>query len=235
MPDMQATHQRVTVPPEASHFWRDGRRRRTYHLSWSLGKSAMDLARYLLLENPLTLWILLGIAAVVAGLAWMRTGSRRAARAALGCLAAGVLVGVLAWAVETDRERLLRTLDTMAKAVDRGDAEALIECISPEYRSGPSDKAALAAIVRLGLQRVRATAETPVIRQRDREACVTQAYTFRPAPGARPVPAEFERVTWEGAFAPDPDGEWRLRAVAATQPLHMTPEEAARHLPKAQL
>jgi hypothetical protein len=194
----------------------------------------MDLLRYLLLENPLTLWILLGIAAVVAGLVWMRTGSQRAARAALGCLAAGVLVGVLAWAVETDRERLVRTLDTMAKAVDRGDAEALIERISPEYRNGAFDKAALASAVRLGLRQVRATADSPVIRQRDREACVTQAYTFRPAPGARSVPTEFERVTWEGAFAPDPDGEWRLRSVAATQPIHMTPEEAARRLPKAQ-
>jgi len=194
----------------------------------------MDLLRYLLLENPLTLWILLGIAAVVAGLVWMRTGSPRAARAALGCLAAGVLVGVLAWAVETDRERLVRTLDTIAKAVDRGDAEALIECISPEYRNGAFDKAALASAVRLGLRQVRATADSPVIRQRDREACVTQAYTFRPAPGARPVPAEFERVTWQGAFAPDPDGQWRLRSVAATHPLRMTPEEAARHLPKAQ-
>jgi hypothetical protein len=193
----------------------------------------MDLLRYLLFENPLTLWILLGVAAVVAGLVWMRTGSPRAARAALGCLAAGVLIGVLAWAVETDRERLVRTLDTMAKAVDRGDAEVLIECISPQYRNGAFDKAALAGAVRLGLRQVRATADPPVIRQRDREACVTQAYTFRPAPGARPVPAEFERVTWQGAFAPDPDGQWRLRSVAATQPLHMTPEEAARHLPKA--
>jgi len=194
----------------------------------------MDLLRYLLFENPLTLWILLGIAAVVAGLVWMRTGSPRAARAALGCLVAAVLIGVLAWAVETDRERLVRTLDTMAKAVDRGDAEALIERISPEYRNGTFDKAALASAVRLGLRQVRATADSPVIRQRDREACVTQAYTFRPAPGARPVPAESERVTWEGAFAPDPDGEWRLRSAAATQPIHMTPEEAARRLPRTQ-
>jgi hypothetical protein len=190
----------------------------------------MDLARYLVLENPLTLWILLGIAATVAGLVWMRTGSRRAAVVGLVCLADAALVGILAWAVETDRERLLHTLDTMAAAVDRGDAEAVIERISPEYRSGPSDKAALAAVVRLGLQRVRATAQTPVIRQRDREAGVTQVYTFRAGPGGHPLATDYDRITWEGTFAPDPDGEWRLRAVAATQPRRITPEEAARYL-----
>jgi len=193
----------------------------------------MDLVRYLLFENPLTLWILLGTATVVAALVWVRAGSSRAGIVARACAGAAVAVAVLAWAVETDRERLVRTLDTMASGVDRGNAEALIERISPAYRSGPSDKAALAAVVRVGLRQVRATAETPVIVLRDREATVTQVYCFRAAPGGRAMPTGYDRVTWEGVFAPDADGEWRLRTVTATQPRRITPEEAARYLPRA--
>ena len=193
----------------------------------------MDLVRHILFENPLPLWIVLGLAAIVAGVVWTRTGSRKALGLLVAFPAAAVLVGILAWAVETDYERLTRTLDIMAGTLADGNDTRFMERVSPEYRSGSAGKEELAAIARLGLKQVRATAETPVIRFHDHEATVTQVYHFVPAPGSRlPMPPDGERVTWEGTFAPDADGEWRLWSAKATHPYRMSPEDAARVLPR---
>ena len=189
----------------------------------------MDILRHLLFENPLTLWIVLGLAAFGAGFYWSRTGSRRAAGIAAACLGAAVLVGLAAWLVETDRERLERTLDKMGDAAAAGDAEAFIERISREYV--PPGKDALAGVVRRGLALVRVSAETPVIQMTGGEATVTQVYRFRPAPGSRvPIGQPFDCVTWEGTFAPDADGEWRLRSAVAVRPERLTPQDAATYL-----
>ena len=193
----------------------------------------MDLIRYLIFENPATLWILLVIAAVSSGTIWQRTGSRGCRAAAIACVAFGVLIGILAWAVETDHERLLRTLTTMNDAMAAGHAETFIERISPAYKSGNLGKDSLADVVRRGLTFVRADAETPTIAFGSRDAVVRQACRFYPAPGSKMMlPPEAHRVVWEGVFAPDPDGEWRLRSSTAISPRRMTPEEAARYLPR---
>ena len=193
----------------------------------------MDLARHLLFENPATLWVLLVIAAVVCGMIWRRTGSRGCRTVAGACVAAGVAIGILAWAVETDRERLLRTIKTMGDAVAAGHAETFIERISPQYRSGNLGKDALADVVRLGLEQVRAEAGGPSIAFGQGDAVVTQTYHFYPAPGAKASPEiPYERVVWEGVFGPDPDGEWRLRSATAVSPRRMRPEEAVRYLPR---
>jgi hypothetical protein len=193
----------------------------------------MELLRHLLFENPWTLWILLGLAALAAGVIWGRTGSRRAARAACAFVAAGVLVGVLDWAVETERERLMRTLDTLDHAASTGNADLFMERVSAEYRSGSFSKERLAAAVRHGLKEVRASAESPVIEQGENEATVTQACRLSPAPGAQfAIPPQFQRITWEGRFAREADGEWRLRSAVAVSPQRMTPEEAVRFLPR---
>ena len=193
----------------------------------------MGLLRHLVFENPTTLWILLIIAAVVCGTIWRRTGSKGCRAGAVACMAAGVVVGILAWAVETDREKLQRTLKTMSDAMAAGHAETFIGCISPAYQSGSHGKAALAGVVRRGLEVIRADAETPRIAFGDSDAVVTQTCRFYPAPGAKPMlPPEAHRVVWEGVFAPDPDGEWRLRSATVVSPRRMTPEQAAQHLPR---
>ena len=193
----------------------------------------MDLLRYLIFENPLTLWIVLGMAAIACGLVWTRTGSRQARAAAVTLIAIAAAVAVLSWLVETDHERLIRTLDTMGKAAATGNADMFVERISPLYQSGSAGKEDLASVVRLGLQYVRAATETPTIVMTDGRATVTQACRFTPAPGLRmPLPPEAQRVVWEGQFAPDGDGEWRLRAAVALSPKRMAPEEAVRYLPR---
>ena len=193
----------------------------------------MDLIKYVIFENPWTLWVLLLVAAVVCGTIWRRTGSSGCRAAAVGCVAAGVLVGILTWAVETDREKLKRTLKTMSDAMEAGHVETFIACISPGYKSGSQGKAALAAVVRRGLEVIRAEAETPTVAFGEADALVRQPCRFYPAPGAKlMLPPEAHRVVWESVFAPDPDGEWRLRSATVVSPRRMTPEQAAQYLPR---
>ncbi|MBL7139293.1 MAG: hypothetical protein ISS74_00125 [Planctomycetes bacterium] len=192
----------------------------------------MDLLRHLVFENPTTLLVALAIATVVCGTIWRRRGASGCRLAAVVCVAAGLLVGVLAYTVETDRERLVRTLDVMDRAVDAGRAEAFIACISPAYKSDSLDKDGLANLVRRGLEYVRASAEAPQLAIGDTDAVVTQTYRFRPAPGTPlTIEKQYERITWEGVFGPDADGKWRLRSARATHPREMLPQEAARLLP----
>jgi len=192
----------------------------------------VDLLRHFVYENPTTVLVALIIATVVLGTIWRRTGSAGCRWAALACVTVGLLVTLLAYVVETDRERLQATLRTMAEAIDAGRPDPVIACISPEYRSDSLDKEGLADIVRRGLKYVRAAAEAPRIVMRDREALVTQASRFRPAPGSQVVlPHPYQRIVWEAVFAPDTDGEWRLRSAKVIHPRDMLPQEAARHLP----
>jgi hypothetical protein len=200
----------------------------------------MDILKHLFLEDPLSLWIGLALAEIVTLIVWRQSRSRRAAVGLAAFPAAAIAVGLLAWAVETDYERLVRTLDVMARAVDTGDAEALIERVSPDYQpasprgvNGRARREDLAAVVRLGLRHVRATAATPTIQWEDGRAVVRQTYLFRPAPGSRfDAGQAFRDVVWEGVFQPDADREWRLRSAAAIRPVRVTPEEGVRYLPR---
>jgi len=191
----------------------------------------MDLLEHLFFENPLTLLVFLGMAALVAGIAWMRSGSRHARIAAIVCVGIGVTVTLVAWAVETDREKIQRTLATMAKAIRKGDADALLERVSPQYQNGGADKTVLAGVVRTALKQTWATAESAVIERIGAQARVTQVYQFHPAPGCRPLlPPGDDRVKWEGVFVRDTDGQWRLFSVTAIEPSRITPEEAAKYV-----
>jgi hypothetical protein len=187
----------------------------------------MNLLKHLLFEDPMALWILFAMVAVLAGVWWSRGGSRAALITVLAAVAAGVTVGLLAWLVETDYEKIERTLAVMARGVGTGDADKIIERVSPQYRNGLFTKDMLATVIRRGMEEVRATVRQPTIVMADGQATVTQVYTFTPAPGSHAkFPTGDQPVQWEGGFARDPDGEWRLVWARATQPVRMTPEEA---------
>jgi len=193
----------------------------------------MSLLRHLIFENPTTLLVVFGIAAVISVVAWQRNKSGRAGVAAVLFAAAAALVGILAWAVETDYEKVVRSVTTIGDAAEDGSADALIERISPKYQNGPYGKQELAGIVRQALGVIRAMPQSPVIQMGEGKAAVTQEYRIAPAPGMRmALDAARRDVTWEGKFAPDDDGEWRLRSAIATQPQRIRPEEAVKYLPK---
>ena len=192
----------------------------------------MDAIRYFVFENPTTLLVVLIIATILLGTVWRRTGKRGVRAAAFACLLAGALVALLAYLVETDRERLQRTLDTMARAADDGRPEIFIERISPEYRTDGQGKEGLADIVRHGLTHVRASAGMASVDMEENTATVRQTYAFRSAPGKQVAVAEqFPKVEWQGTFGPDGDGEWRLRSARVLAPKSMLPQEAVRYLP----
>jgi hypothetical protein len=191
----------------------------------------MDILRHLFLEDPLPLWIMLGLGAIAAAIIWARTGSRRALAAAGAMIGAGVVLGLVAWLVETDEEKVARSVATMADAAAAGNAEIFIERISPAYRSGTFGKDELAGIVRNGLMVVRAQTEAPAVTVAGGEATVIQIYRLVPLPGSGlAIPPDWQRVTWEGRFAPDSDGEWRLRSAVSLSPKRMAPEEAGKYL-----
>ena len=196
----------------------------------------MDILRHLFFENPLPLWIALGIAALGAGVFWSRTGSRRAMWIAMALVDAAVVLAAVAWLVETDYEKVARTLAAMSRAAGAGDADAFIERISPQYSGEGAGKEQIAGIVRLGLSQLRVQTEDPGIRMAGGQAVVTQVYRFTPAsaPGAA-VSQDLGRWTWEGIFAPDADGEWRLRSAMATSPQRLSPQAAAKFLPRVRL
>ena len=191
----------------------------------------MDILRHLVFENPLSPCIVLGLVAVAAGLIWSRTGSRRALAVIVAAGGAAAILAILSIAVETDQERVDRSLRMMAQAGARGDAEALIERISPQYGNAPAARDSIVAVVRFGLGRVRVSAGDPAIRMGDKQATVTQTYRFSPAPGQKfALPPSHDYVTWEATLAPDADGQWRVRAATAVRPERMSPEEAAGRL-----
>jgi hypothetical protein len=192
----------------------------------------MALLRHLLFENPATLLVVFGIAAIISVVAWQRNKSGRVGVAAALFAAAAGLVGLLAWAVETDYEKVVRSVTTIANAAEAGSADTLIERLSPKYQNGPYGKPELSAVARLALRYIRVMPQPPVIQMGEGEATVTQEYRLAPAPGTRmALDAARRDVTWEGKFAPDGDGEWRLRSAIATQPQRIRPEEAVRYLP----
>jgi hypothetical protein len=196
-------------------------------------EGAMDVVVHLLFEDPIPLCILFGLCALVAGIICQRAGSTRAMTVAFVCVALAMGVALLAWLVETDREKVARTVKTMAAAGEAGDAAKFLACVSPSYENGPFKKEDLAKVVEMGFKYVRVSVEPPAIRihHQTETAMVTQVYRFLPAPGApATLPPEYRTWTWEGTFAPDPDREWRLRAAVAMQPEHTTPEEAAKLL-----
>jgi hypothetical protein len=193
----------------------------------------MSLLRHLIFENPTTLLVVFGIAAVIAVVAWQRNKSGRAGVAAVLFAVAAALVGILAWAVETDYEKVVRSVTTIGDAAEAGNADAIIERLSPKYQNSPYGKPELSAVARLALRYIRAMPQSPVIQMGEGEATVTEQYRLAPAPGMRmALDAARVDVTWEGKFAPDDDGEWRLRSAIATQPQRIRPEDAVKYLPK---
>jgi hypothetical protein len=93
-------------------------------------------------EGPTTLYILLLVAVAVFAALWVR--DRKAFWLALLGIPAtlALLLLVLDWAVETQREQIGRKLHEMAQAVDRRDAETIHGHMAATFRLAGRDRAA---------------------------------------------------------------------------------------------
>ena len=184
----------------------------------------MTVLRNLFLEDPRTIWVVLGIAEFILLASWTRGRTRWKLWALIALPVAGVLVGLLDWAVETDYEKVRRSVRTISQAAKDGDADRLIQRISDSYESGRFRKKDLAGLVRWGLLQVTVQTLPPTISFEDDRGIVRQTYLFTSTSRAS-FHIRNESILWEGTFEQDPDGEWRLRKVMMLQPFERQPEE----------
>lgn len=89
-----------------------------------------------LFESPL--WIIVcGLFVVlVAGLLWTQTGARAAGLAALAAFILTVILVAVAVRVETDREKIHRTINEVAEAVEGNDLKRVTSFIHPHAVEG---------------------------------------------------------------------------------------------------
>ena len=89
-----------------------------------------------LFENPLWLGICGTFVAIIAAVLWMQTGARSAAvTAAVSCVLTILLV-LVSLRVETDREKVIATINQVANAVESNDLERVLSHISPNAAQG---------------------------------------------------------------------------------------------------
>lgn len=85
----------------------------------------MDTLKIVLFENPLPIYIVLALVEVVLAWLWYTRREPKLARALVFPLAAGVIVGIVAHLVVTDREKINANLSGMAEAVKAKDFSGL--------------------------------------------------------------------------------------------------------------
>lgn len=93
-----------------------------------------------LTEGDSTLYLVLAAAEVVLLALWWRTRKRWYAVAAAGVATIALLLFILDWAVESDREQVKRKLHEMAAAVAAGHMDAIFSHISRDFRYGSVGK-----------------------------------------------------------------------------------------------
>ncbi len=184
----------------------------------------MEIMKGLLLEDPRSLWIALGIAEIVVLVLWSRLRPRWSLYVLFALPAVAVLLGLLDLAVETDYEAVCRSVRMMGRAARNRNVDAFVERISPQYASGRYRKEDLAGLVRFGMPQVDVSMPLRAdVKMGEPGATVWHTYIIHSRPGARF--RLHQAVKWEATFGEDPDGEWRLRAVIMVGPFRGSPEQ----------
>jgi hypothetical protein len=178
------------------------------------------------------LYVMLALAWVLS-LVWLRSQGGRRAAATLFILP--ILAGVV-WLtssmVETRREKVLRSVSLLRSAVERGDAEAFIERISPAYDNGGAAKEDFAAVVRWAVARFRFESvrfTSGGLRFEGKTAIADRWVQVESSAGTL---GNFgpQRTHWELRLGADGDGEWRLRGIICLSPARGTPETLRRRI-----
>lgn len=90
----------------------------------------------LVFESPLWIGVCGLFVALGAGFLWTQTGSRTAWLATVGAVVLTVTLVVVAVRVETDREKIHRTINEVAKAVEANDLKRVTSFIHPNATEG---------------------------------------------------------------------------------------------------
>lgn len=87
-------------------------------------------------ENPLWLGICGAFVTIVALVLWMQTRARSAAVTAFVACLLTILLVLVSQRVETDREKLIRTIHEVADAVESNDLERVLRHVAPNAQQG---------------------------------------------------------------------------------------------------
>ncbi len=87
-------------------------------------------------ENPLWLGVCGALVTIVAAVLWMQSGARSAAVIALVAIVSTVLLVLVSLRVETDREKVVQTINQVADAVESNDLQRVLTYIAPSGAQG---------------------------------------------------------------------------------------------------
>jgi hypothetical protein len=181
-----------------------------------------------LLDDRISVGILLGVVAGVLAAFWWRTRKRSLAwaAAAAALLLLTFLGFSLLWDRETDRQQVARKVEELAAACQARDGRQLARNISPEFRSPrgqPRDEFCRMAeeyLQRLGIREVAVWGIK--VEELSRANRAARVHFSGKARGKEEYPA----ASCEAEFRLDPDNEWRLKGFKIFFPSNTTQEFA---------
>jgi hypothetical protein len=166
-----------------------------------------------LVDEPTTLYVILGLVLFLAGTLWWKTGRKEFFLATCGALGLLVLALVLAHVIVTDAKRINASLLALTAGVDNKNLDATFAHVSNQFRHRTWDKAEFRRHAKdvLNLYEVQHIAiwdfEPLTIDRDNKTATVIFRASARGLEGARGVP--FYNV--KAHFVLDPDDQWRLK------------------------
>jgi hypothetical protein len=180
----------------------------------------MDL-QYLLLENPLKLYLVLALIEIILGACWYARRARAMLYAMIAPAVLGVTIGLVAHFVVTDREKIAAAMDEIGNGVCHGCLVPASHYIDANYRvplplGGSLDRDQLLAMAQTAIQEHRITDIS--FHDIDTKVAGANATTLV---GTRLTLNEgmFD-VSWRLQWAKRPDG-WRIVRVEITRPEHL--------------
>jgi ketosteroid isomerase-like protein len=113
----------------------------------------MDVLRYVFLEQPYVLIPLLVIGTYICLVVWLRRRTPRAKRALLIALLLCVTLPLVQWLVVTDREQIRAVCESIGRAVEAGDVDAISRHVAADFRTRDIDRAELLDMAERALAR----------------------------------------------------------------------------------
>ena len=173
-----------------------------------------------IVEDPSTVYFLLGIAALVFGvLLWIR--QERKWLYGLGAVAVlAALVALLDYLIVTDFERMQLHVKDMAGAVATKDVDRIFSHISPDFRKGGADKKLFRGLVQQAIKSGEVT-ELAVweFERGDFAPDNKHAKVLFLVKGRGPHLGQKEYLRCVATFVLEPDGQWRMTTYELTDPI----------------
>jgi len=183
----------------------------------------MEGLKHVCFEQPLLLYVLAALAELITVAIWYSTRARWTRLMLLVWPLAGVGLGLLAWAVETDREKVQHCWERIAAAIDALDAPGALANVAEDFRSAALDKRGLAVLADFSAKALKpgeVTIASFTIEEVGPQSAKTKVLVIYHSPQG-PF-----RTDWEVSFAPQRDGLWRVNRADCIRPLGFTLKEA---------